>query len=136
MKIIVLEIPLFLFSRFIIKMSTVTYRYENNLSTKGKNGVKTSIKQSIIDGQKGLSFTSLVKQGEKSFYRVMGKEIAKDKFEITEKINDKVKKTEMSMADLHKFLKSKKGDLDFVENYVKNDRAKYQAEGCKEKKIN
>merc|ERR1712196_400508 len=75
-----------------------------------------------------------VKQGDKSFYRVMGKEVDKDKSEITEKINDEVKKTEMSMADLHKFLKSKKGDLEFVENYVKNDRAKYQAGGAKKKR--
>ncbi|VVU95621.1 hypothetical protein CPAV1605_1373 [seawater metagenome] len=115
-------------------MSTVTYRFENNLSTKGKDGVKTSIKQSIIDGAKGLSFQFLVKEGEKNFYRVSGKEMSKDKFEITEKVNDDITKTEMSVDELHKFLKSKKGDLDFVVSYIKNDRAKYQAGGAKRRK--
>ena len=36
-------------------MSTVTYRHENSYSYK-KGGVKHVIKESIVDGEKGLSF--------------------------------------------------------------------------------
>ena len=38
-------------------MSTVKYRYENNL-TRVVGGVKETIKESIIDGEKGVSFLS------------------------------------------------------------------------------
>ena len=115
-------------------MSTVTYRFENNLSTKTKSGVKTSVKQNIIDGEKGLSFTFLLKEGEKNFYRVSAKEVEKGKFEVSEKIGEEVKKTEMTMAELTKFIKSKKDQLEFVEQYIKNDRANYHVGGAKKAK--
>ena len=44
-------------------MSTVTYRHENSYSFK-KGGVKHRVKESIIDGEKGLSFHYLNKAGE------------------------------------------------------------------------
>ena len=41
-------------------MSTVTYRYEKTHSYK-KKGVKYVVKESVIDGEKGLSFHFLTK---------------------------------------------------------------------------
>ena len=53
--------------------STVTYRHEYSESFKIK-GVKTTTKQNIIDGTKGLSFMFLKKVGENDFYKVYAKE--------------------------------------------------------------
>jgi len=50
-------------------MSTVTFRHENNKSYKLK-GEKHTIKESLIDGEKGLSFMFLKKVGEGDFYKV------------------------------------------------------------------
>jgi len=110
-------------------MSTVTYRYENNLQQK-VGGVKETLKQNIIDGEKGLSFVFLIKKGEKSFYKVSGKETDKDKFQVSEKVDEKITEHEFSKTELMKFLKGNK-NLTFVEHYISKERAKFHKGGAK-----
>jgi ssDNA-specific exonuclease RecJ len=104
-------------------MSTVTFRHENQKSFKLK-GVKHLVKESIIDGEKGLSFVLTKKAGEK-FHRIYVKETAKDNFELKEKIDDKESTKEIDMAELKKMLKAEK-DLEFVKDYVENERSSYK----------
>jgi len=61
-------------------MSSITYRYEQNYSFV-KKGIKHTIKESVIDGSKGLSLVFLEKKGE-DFYKMYAKETEKDKFEV------------------------------------------------------
>ena len=68
-------------------MSTVNFRHENNKSFKLK-GIKHLIKESLIDGEKGLSFVFTKKEGEK-FRRIFVKETSKDNFEVKEKFDEK-----------------------------------------------
>jgi hypothetical protein len=108
-------------------MSTVTYRYENSLQRK-VDGTSHTMKESIIDGEKGISFSFTKKMGEKDFYKVIVKEVEADKFLVTERMDDKkndnvTKETEMNAADLMKMLKENK-DLKFVLDYMTKDRKK------------
>ncbi len=104
-------------------MSTVTFRHENQKSFKLK-GVKHLVKESIIDGEKGLLFVLTKKAGEK-FHRIYVMETAKDKFELKEKIDDKESTKEINMAELKKILIAEK-DLGFVKDYVENERGSYK----------
>lgn len=104
-------------------MSTVTFRHENQKSFKLK-GVKHIVKESIIDGEKGLSFVLTKKTGEK-FHRIYVKETAKDKFELKEKVDDKESTKPIDMAELKKMLKAE-SDLDFVKQYVENERGSFK----------
>ena len=95
-------------------MSTVTFRHERNESYKLK-GVKHTVKESIIDGEKGLSFMFLKKVGEdeKDFYKLYAQEKEGGKFMVQEKKDGKESESEMSEADVKKMLKGNK-DFDFV----------------------
>ena len=104
-------------------MSTVTFRHENQKSFKIK-GVKHLIKESIIDGEKGLSFVLTKKSGDR-FHRIYVKETAKDKFELKEKVDENELTTEIDIAELKKMLKADK-DLGFVKDYVENERGSYK----------
>ena len=104
-------------------MSSVTYRKENSRSFKLK-GVKHLVKESIIDGEKGLSFMLTTKEGEK-FYRIFVKETEKDKFHVKEKVDEKETEKDIDMAEVKKMLKSNK-DLCFVKAYVENERGNYK----------
>ena len=104
-------------------MSTVTFRRENQKSFKLK-GVKHLLKESIIDGEKGLSFVLTKKIGDK-FHRIHVKETSKDKFDLKEKVDDKETIDEIEMSDLKKMLKSNK-DLSFAKNYIENERGTYK----------
>jgi hypothetical protein len=103
--------------------SNITYRKENSRRFKLK-GVTHLVKESIIDGSKGLSFIFTKKIGDE-FSRIFAKEIEKDKFKVTEKINDKESTKEMTMTELNKMLKSNK-DLYFVKEYISNERGTYK----------
>jgi hypothetical protein len=103
-------------------MSSIRYTYTNNVSYY-LNNEKIVKKESIIDGTKGLSFLFLFKNNEK-FYRLIAKEISKDKFSIKEKINDKETNTELDLSDLKKMLKNK--DLEFVKNYIEKEQSKFK----------
>jgi hypothetical protein len=97
-------------------MSTVTYRHERN-ERKMVNGVNQLIKEQIIDGEKGLSFSLLTKNdhkdGKSEFYRISAMETEKDSFAVKEKVNDKETEKTMTMDEVKKMLKSNK-DLNLL----------------------
>ena len=47
-------------------MSTVVFRHEYNNAYKTKNGDKVSVKEYMLDGERGISFSFLKKEGEKA----------------------------------------------------------------------
>ena len=107
--------------------STVTFRHEQNKSYKLK-GVKHTIKESVIDGEKGLSFMFLKKvgEGEDDFYKVYVKENKETgKYEVDEKKGSKEEKSEVSEAEVKKMVKANK-DLKFVLDYMENGRGTYK----------
>ena len=103
-------------------MSTVTFRHENKKEYKLK-GVKHLIKESIIDGEKGMSFVFTKKEGD-AFHRIFVKEISKDKYELKEKKDDKETVKEIDTTELKKMLKDK--DLEFVKSYVEKEKGTYK----------
>jgi len=103
-------------------MSTVVFRHEYNNAYKTKNGDKVSVKEYMLDGERGISFSFLKKEGEKAFYRVSVKENSPDNFSVKEKKNDKESESTMTLSELQKLLKN--DDLKFVTNYMK-ERSKY-----------
>ena len=112
-------------------MSTVFYRQENSLSTV-KNDVKHTVKTSLIDGTKGLSFSFLEKKGDK-FYRVSAKQMEDGSFDVKEKKDDKEDKKTMSETDVMKMVKKDK-NLNFVDDYVSKERKKYLKGGKRKSK--
>ena len=103
-------------------MSTVVYRHESSLSTV-KNNVKHTVKSSLIDGAKGLSFSFLEKKGDK-FYKVKAKQLEDGTFEVQEKKDEKEDKKTMKEADVMKMVKKDK-NLKFVDDYVSKERKNY-----------
>jgi hypothetical protein len=103
-------------------MSKPTYRYEQSYQF-NKKGVKHTIREQVIDGEKGLSIMFLKKVGEE-FYKLYVKETDKDNFEVKEKIGDKETEKQVNEKDLLKMLKSEK--LDAIINFVTTDRKSYK----------
>jgi hypothetical protein len=104
-------------------MSSVTYRYEQSYSFT-KKGIKTTIKESVIDGSKGLSVIFLEKKGDE-FYKLYAKETEKDKFEITEKKGEVEQPSQnVNEKDLLKMLKTHK--LETIINYITKERGTYK----------
>jgi hypothetical protein len=113
-------------------MSSITYRYEQNYSFI-KKGIKHTIKESVIDGAKGMTVMFLEKKGE-DFYKMYVKEIEKDKFEIIEKKGEEEQPKEtISEKDLLKLLKKYK--LDTIINYISNERGTYKGKSVSKKAI-
>ena len=112
-------------------MSGPAFRFENSKSFRLK-GVKHLVKESIIDGEKGLSFVLTKKEGDK-FHRIFVKETSKDKFEVKEKVDEKETTKEVDMAEVKKMLKSNK-DLEFVRDYVDKERGSYKGGAKKSSK--
>ena len=102
-------------------MSTVKYRREDNLSYR-KDGVKHVVKESIIDGEKGLSFHYLMKSGDNQFHSITVRQDG-DKYSVRQKVDDKSEEMELDLTGLNKMIKDSK-ELDFVSDYLKN-RSKY-----------
>jgi len=110
-------------------MSSVFYRHESNL-TMVKKGIKTVVKESVLDGTKGVSFVFLEKNGEK-FYRISGKQLESGEYEIKEKKDNDETTSEMKEGDVMKLI-AKNKKLAFIENYMKKERSvllKEQKEG-------
>jgi hypothetical protein len=104
-------------------MSGITYRYDQSYSFM-KKGVKHTIKENVIDGDKGLSVMFLEKKGD-NFYRMFAKEIEKDTFEVTEKKDEVEQPTEkINEKELLKKLKAHK--LEIIINYINNERGTYK----------
>jgi len=112
-------------------MSTVVYRHESSLSTV-KNNVKHTVKSSLIDGAKGLSFSFLEKKGEK-FYKINAKQSEDKTFVVSEKKDDNEEKNTMKEADVMKMVKKDK-NLKFVDDYVSKERKNYLKGGKKSSK--
>lgn len=103
-------------------MSKPTYRYEQSYQFL-KKGVKHTVREQVVDGEKGLSIMFLKKVGDE-FYKLYAKETQKDKFLIKEKVGEKETEKEISEKDLLKMLKSEK--LDDIINFVTKDRGSYK----------
>jgi hypothetical protein len=103
-------------------MSKPTYRYEQSYQFL-KKGVKHTVREQVVDGEKGLSIMFLKKVGDE-FYKLYAKETEKDKFSIKEKVGDKETEKEISEKDLLKMLKSEK--LDGIINFVTKERGSYK----------
>jgi hypothetical protein len=103
-------------------MSSLTYNNEKTFRFI-KKGVKTTIKEKIFDGDKGLSVSYLKKEGD-TFYKVYIKEIEKDKYSMEEVDGDKKNNKEINEKDLLKLLKTLKLD-DYV-NYITKERGTYK----------
>jgi hypothetical protein len=102
-------------------MSGITYRYTNEI-VKMIKGVKHLIKQSIIDGDKGMSFMLTTKAGDK-FHRIYVKKVGDDSYSLTEKKDEKETEKTVSLADVNKMVKAD-DSLDFVERYFKESKQK------------
>merc|ERR1711871_558620 len=118
-----------------IYMSTVTYRHENNHSYK-KGGVKHTIKEKLVDGEKGVSFVFLKKVGEDDakFYRLSVQETEKDSFQVREKKGDKESESQMNLKDLMKLVKANK-ELGFVVHYMEKERGTYKGKKASKKQV-
>ncbi len=103
-------------------MSKPTYRYEQSYQFL-KKGVKHTVREQVVDGEKGLSIMFLKKVGDE-FYKLYVKETDKDKFLIKEKVGDKETEKVASEKDLLKMLKSEK--LDDIVNFVTKERGSYK----------
>merc|ERR1712167_109668 len=100
--------------------------HENSHGYK-KKGVKHTIKESITDGDLGMSFYYLKKVGDDDFYRVSARETEKGKYEVKEKKGEKEEEPQnISEADLKKMLKKNK-DLKFVVDFMAKEKGKYGA---------
>lgn len=104
-------------------MLSVVYRHENSKSFKVK-GVKRLVKESLIYGERGLSFVLTTKKGDQ-FHRIYVKEIMKDYFELKEKVNEKETTSQIKMAELKNMLEFN-NDLKFVKEYIENKRGSYK----------
>ena len=112
-------------------MSSVFYRFNHSVQTKDKNGeTSLSVKQSIIDGSKGISFQFLKKEKTK-FYKIHVVQEDADKFVVTEKKDDKESKKEITKKEFTALIKGK--DLSFVADYIKNEQKKVRKEAGHEK---
>ena len=112
-------------------MSGITYRYTNEI-VKMIKGVKHLIKQSIIDGDKGMSFMLTTKAGDK-FHRIYVKKVGDDSYSLTEKKDEKETEKTVSLADVNKMVKAD-DSLDFVERYLKESKQKGGAKKRSSKK--
>jgi hypothetical protein len=104
-------------------MSLVVYRHENNKQFK-KNGVGHTIKEKIIEGDRGLTFEFVKKEGN-DFYRISAREVSKDMFNIIEKKGEKESTSDKGLADVKKMLSENK-DLAFIKNYIEKERGTYK----------
>ena len=103
-------------------MSSVFFRHEQN-KTVVKAGSKNVVKESIIDGTKGLSFMFLEKKGD-DFHKISARQKEGEAvFDVLVKKGDKEDRKDMKEADLMKMVAAEK-KLAFVNNYVTKDRKK------------
>ena len=95
--------------------STVTFRHEYS-TMKVVKGVRDSLKENIIDGEKGLYISLLTKNGD-DFYRARIKQTDDDSFDMEEKKGEKETKSVITMDELKKLV-SKNKYMKFAEDYL------------------
>jgi len=103
-------------------MSKPTYRYEQSYQFV-KKGMKHTIREQVIDGEKGISIMFLKKVGDE-FYKLYVKEEGKDKYSVKEKVGEKETEKEINEKELLKMLKNEK--LDVIINFVTKERGTYK----------
>ena len=98
--------------------STVTYRHNQSYNFK-KSGVKHVIKEDLIDGEKGISFHYLRKEGEddKKFYMITVKQTSQDEFSVKMKEGEKSDESTVNMVGLMKIVNGNI-NLKFVSDYI------------------
>jgi hypothetical protein len=111
-------------------MSSLKYKEEKNFKFV-KKGITYQIKESVYDGNKGLSIMFLKREGDKDsadskYYKfyVKEKEGDKNKYILNEKIDGKESEKEIDEKELLKILKTNK--LDSISNYITKDRGTYK----------
>ena len=102
--------------------STVTYRHNQSYNFK-KSGVKHVIKEDLIDGEKGISFHYLRKEGEddKKFYMITVKQTGKEYFFVNMKEGEKSDVSTVNMVGLMKIVNGN-NNLKFVSDYITKER--------------
>ena len=109
-------------------MSTVFFRHSND-KTVVKAGQKHVVKESIIDGAKGVSFSFLEKtESDDKIYKVHVKQLESGDYEVSEvkgKASEKNKEDKKTVkeAEVLKMLSANK-KLAFVNTYMTKDRKK------------
>ena len=109
-------------------MSTVFFRHSND-KTVVKAGQKHVVKESIIDGAKGVSFSFLEKtESDDKIYKVHVKQLESGDYEVSEvkgKASEKNKEDKKTIkeAEVLKMLSANK-KLAFVNTYMTKDRKK------------
>ena len=111
-------------------MSKPSYRYEQSYQFL-KKGVKHTVREQVIDGEKGLTVMFLKKIGDE-FYKMYAKETKKDEFTITEKVGDKETEKVVSEKELLKMLKGEK--LDGIIDFITKERGSYKSKKLSLKK--
>ena len=100
-------------------MSTVTFRHELSTTNKNSKNEQRTIKESIIDGPKGLIVMYLKKEGS-SFYKLFVKEDKETgKYIGTEKKDEDEKQISMTVTDFKKIVSANKY-LHFVKDRIDN----------------
>ena len=104
-------------------MSKPTYRYEQSYQF-NKKGVKHTIREQVIDGEKGLTIMFLKKVGDE-FYKLYVKEDKENEtYNIKEKIGEKETEKKINQKELLKMLKSEK--LDSIIEFISKERDTYK----------
>lgn len=101
-------------------MSTIKFRHELSTTVINKKGEKETMKENIIDGEKGLYISLLTKKGE-DFYKIKIKELEGGKFEVVEKKGEKEDTKSVDMKEVEKMIKAN-DDLSFAAKYLKAGR--------------
>ena len=102
-------------------MSSIPYRYEHAISY-DKDGLKFTIKENLVDGEKGFTIMFLTKMGEK-FYKIYAKETSSGEFDCKVKEGEKESDEKMDTAKLVKSLKSHDASDAMIE-YITKGRSK------------
>jgi hypothetical protein len=97
---------------------SIVFAHSKNETITNK-GQKETVKESIIDGDKGMSAYYL-KKTKDSFYKIYVKS-NENKYLVKEKINDKETEHNLSDKELMDKLKKNK-NLDFLSDYLKKSK--------------
>ena len=101
------------------------------------------MKESIIDGEKGLAFHFIRKAGDKEFISIKVRQTGDDVFSVLTKtfirqyqatLYDKQEESDVNIVGLMKLIKANK-DLEFVNQFLTKERNKYKIKKIDENNI-
>jgi hypothetical protein len=113
-------------------MSVVNFDYKQKYSFL-KNGVKHTIKESVIDGTKGLKLVYLEKTAS-SFYKLYANELEKNKYEVKE-IHDEQPEVSSELTEKELLKKLKEHKLEVIINYLTKERGTYKGKKVSKRPI-